>query len=210
MNNAANVATNPLSAERRMRAFKEGIGFSQFVEQAEVHQDVLRNNYEAYELTDEELAFFQSITEPIDVIVLAHDWCGDVASNLPLFAKIEALTGKLKLHILIRDPDNWDIANAYPAEDGKLRLPTYIFFNKQGEQLGVFIERPAAITEKIKDWRADFWQQHPEWNWDGRTVNDIGEAGKTAWYAYLMKRRQDVRDLEKQAILEMLRSFLSK
>lgn len=210
MNNAANVATNPLSAERRMRAFKEGIGFSQFVDQAEVHQDVLRNNYEAYELTDEELAFFQSITEPIDVIVLAHDWCGDVASNLPLFAKIEALTGKLKLHILIRDPDNWDIANAYPAEDGKLRLPTYIFFNKQGEQLGVFIERPAAITEKIKDWRADFWQQHPEWNWDGRTVNDIGEAGKTAWYAYLMKRRQDVRDLEKQAILEMLRSFLSK
>lgn len=210
MNNAANVATNPLSAERRMRAFKEGIGFSQFVEQAEVHQDVLRNNYEAYELTDEELAFFQSITEPIDVIVLAHDWCGDVASNLPLFAKIEALTGKLKLHILIRDPDNWDIANAYPAEDGKLRLPTYIFFNKQGEQLGVFIERPAAITEKIKDWRADFWQQHPEWNWDGRTVNDIGEAGKTAWYAYLMKRRQDVRDLEKQAILEMLRSLLSK
>src|SRR5690606_12655595 len=110
----ANVATNPLSAERRMRAFKEGIGFSQFVEQAEVHQDVLRNNYEAYELTDEEVAFFQSITEPIDVIVLAHDWCGDVASNLPLFAKIEALTGKLKLHILIRDPDNWDIANAYP------------------------------------------------------------------------------------------------
>src|SRR5690606_13485242 len=91
MNNAANVATNPLSAERRMRAFKEGIGFSQFVDQAEVHQDVLRNNYEAYELTDEELAFFQSITEPIDVIVLAHDWCGDVASNLPLFAKIEAL-----------------------------------------------------------------------------------------------------------------------
>lgn len=205
-----NIATsNPLSAERRARAMKEGLSFAQFVERAEVHQDLLRSNFDAYELTDEERSIFQEIDEPIDVIVLAHDWCGDVASNLPLFAKIEALTGKLKLHILIRDPDNWDIANAYPAEDGKLRLPTYIFFNSKGEQLGVFIERPAEITEKISEWRAEFWQQHPEWNWDGRTVNDIGEEGKAAWYAYLMKRRPSVRNLEKEAILRKIQSIIS-
>lgn len=203
------AASNPLSEARRIRAYEEGISFTQFVERAEVHQDLLRTNFEAYELTDEELSFFKSLSEPIDVIVLAHDWCGDVASNLPLLAKIEALTGKLKLHILIRDPDNWDIANAYPADDGKFRLPTYILFNKQGEQLGVFIERPAEITEKIKEWRAEFWQQHPDWNWDGRTVNDIGEEGKTAWYAFLMDRRPSARDLEKQGVLKVLRQFLS-
>jgi hypothetical protein len=200
--------TNAISDDRRQRAYQEGISFQQFLDNAQVNQDLLRRNYDAYELTDQELSYFQSLAEPVDVLVLAHDWCGDVASNLPLVAKIEQLTGKLKLHILIRDPDNWDIAEAYPAADGKHRLPTYIFFNSKGQELGTFIERPAEITEMIPGWRAQFWEQHPEWNWDGRTVNDIGEEGKAAWYAYLLEQRGKVRNIEKEAIIRAIKQII--
>lgn len=200
--------TAKISVERRQRAYKEGIKFAEFVERAEVHQDLLRNNYAAYELTAEESAYFTSLPEAVDIIVLAHDWCGDVASNLPLFAKIEDLTGKLNLHILIRDPDNWDIAEAYPAHDGKHRLPTYIFFNSQGQELGTFIERPEEITSLIPGWREQFWQEHPEWNWDGKTVQDIGEEGKAAWYAYMLSHRASARSIEKEAIIRNIKSII--
>jgi len=200
--------TNAISDDRRLRAYQEGITFRQFVDNAQVHQDLLRRNYEAYELTDQELSYFQSLAEPVDVLVLAHDWCGDVASNLPLMARIEQLTGKLKLHILIRDPDNRDIAEAYPAHDGKLRLPTYVFFNSAGQELGTFIERPEEITQMISSWRAQFWELHPEWNWDGRTVGDIGEEGKAAWYAYMLEQRAKVRNVEKEAIIRAIRNII--
>lgn len=203
-----NVQGNSITDERRQKAYEEGISFQQFVEQAQVNQDLMRSNYDAYEITDGELSFLDSLTEPLDVIVLAHDWCGDVASNLPLMAKIEQMTGKLKLHILIRDPDNRDIAHAYPAADGKHRLPTYIFFNSQGKQLGTFIERPEEITQLIPGWREQFWQKHPEWNWDGQKVDVIGEEGVKAWYAYLLSQRQSVRDIEKEGILKALKQII--
>lgn len=201
-------AASKISDERRIRAYSEGISFQQFVEQAEVNQELLSSNFDAYALTEEELTFFQSISEPIDVIVLAHDWCGDVASNLPLFARIEQLTGKLKLHILNRDPDNWDIAHAYPAADGKHRLPTYIFFDGEGRELGTFIERPEEITEMIPEWRAQFWQLHPEWSWESKSIDSIGEEGIAAWRAYMMSQRQEKRDLEKEGILKALRAII--
>lgn len=200
--------TNAISDERRLRAYQEGLSFRQFVDNAQVNQDLLRRNYEAYELTEQELAYFQSLAEPVDVLAIAHDWCGDVASNLPLVARIEQLTGKLKLHILIREPDNLDIAEAYPAQDGKLRLPTYIFFNSDGQELGTFIERPEEITQMIPAWRARFWELHPEWNWDGGTVSDIGEEGLKAWRAYMMEQRAKVRNVEKEAILRAIRAII--
>lgn len=201
-------AVNTISDERRQRAYAEGITFQQFVEQAEVNQELLRSNYEAYELTEDDLAVLNALPEPLDVIVLAHDWCGDVASNLPLFAKLEELTGKLRLHILIRDPDNWDIAHAYPAADGKHRLPTYIFLDPAGKQLGTFIERPEEITQMIPTWREQFWKEHPEWNWEGQTIDVIGEEGVAAWRAYMMSQRQQIRSTEKDGIIRALREIL--
>ncbi len=122
----------------------------------QVNQKTFQANYAAYQLSEADKAFFASLPEPIDVLVLAHDWCGDVVANTPLFGKIEAETGKLRLHILPRDPDNLDIVAAYPHPDGHNHIPTYVFFNQAGEELGVFIERPAEITSQMSGWFKDF------------------------------------------------------
>ncbi|WP_123040456.1 thioredoxin family protein [Cohnella candidum] len=78
--------------------------------QAQVNQRTLAANYEAYALEERQLSFLNGREEPVDVLVLAHDWCGDVVANLPLFGKIADRTDKLRLHIQNRDPDNQDIA----------------------------------------------------------------------------------------------------
>jgi hypothetical protein len=204
-----NVQANAISDERRQRAYRQGMSFRQFIDQAKTNKELMLSNYDACDVTLEELDAIRRLDHPVDVIVLAQDWCGDVASNLPLFAKIEQLTGKLKLHILNRDPDNWDIAEAYPAKDGKTRIPTYIFFNHKGEQLGVFIERPEEITAMIPAWRQRFWEQHPQWNWDGRSLDAIGEEGVAAWRAFMMAQRQAVRHIEKEAIIRAIESIVA-
>ncbi|MDF2661123.1 MAG: hypothetical protein K0Q94_3914 [Paenibacillus sp.] len=197
-----------ITSQRRERAFREAVSYRQFVESAQVNADRLNANYEAYRLTGEEQASLAEIPEPIDVLVLAHDWCGDVVANLPLFARIEQETGKLKLRILPRDPDNRDIAESYAPADGRSRIPTYIFFDQAGRELGVFIERPDSITELNKIWGEQFWDEHPEWDGRGRAPSELEETVRKAYFAFLMKeKRPTVRDREKQAIIEKIKSI---
>ncbi|WP_187274044.1 thioredoxin family protein [Paenibacillus sp. N3.4] len=198
-----------ITKERRERAFREGWTYQRFVDSAQVNVDLLRSNYDQYTLHAQDLAFLKEISEPIDVLVLAHDWCGDVVANLPLFAKIEHETKKLKLHILPRDPDNQDIAESYLHPDGRNHIPTYVFFNQAGEELGVFIERPDQITELNKAWKEEFWDQHPEWEGRTKAISELDEDVRRAFFGYLKKQRPQAHEQEKTAIIEIIRSIVN-
>jgi len=202
------IQQTAISAERLQKAFAESVTFEQFVDRAQVNQEALRTNFEGYELNEEDRTYFSSLTAPVDVLVLAHDWCGDVVSNLPLFAKIEQETGKLKLHILNRDPDNQDIADLYPHPDGRSRIPTYVFFNSGGEELGVFIERPDQITALFSKWGEQFWDLHPELDGRNQVFAELDQSVKQAYYKYLLSQRRDVRNEEKEAIITILQSII--
>ncbi|RKP57304.1 thioredoxin family protein [Cohnella endophytica] len=193
-----------LSRDRRDRALREGVSFRQFVELAEVNQESLSANYDAYEVTADGLAFLERLSQPVDVLVLVHDWCGDVVANLPLFGKIASTTDKLKLTVLNRDPDNRDIADAYLHPDGKSHIPTYIFFDASGEELGVFIERPEEITVRFGGWIDEFWSDHPELEGRGKPIGELEETSKKGLLAHLKTRRSEVRALEQEAILKKI------
>ncbi|MFC3746653.1 thioredoxin family protein [Paenibacillus sp. GCM10012306] len=197
-----------ISAERLQKAFAEALTFEQFVDQAEVNQERLQTNFEGFALNDEDRAYFASWAEPVNVLVLAHDWCGDVVSNLPLFAKIEQETGKLKLHILNRDPDNLDIAELYPHPDGKSHIPTYVFFNDKGEEQGIFIERPEQITALFPKWGEQFWDLNPELEGRNQAIAELDPAVKQAYYKYLLSQRADTKDVEKQGIISIIQSIV--
>ncbi|NQX59808.1 thioredoxin family protein [Paenibacillus qinlingensis] len=197
-----------ISKERREKAFQEALTYEQFVSGAKVNVERLHENFARYELTGQELAYFEGLTEHIDVLVLAHDWCGDVVANLPLFGKIEHVTGKLKLHILPRDPDNQDIAAAYLHADGRNHIPTYVFFNGAGEELGFFSERPDQITYLNRDWIDEFWESHPEWEGEGKALSEVDEDVRKALFDYLKEQRPQARELEKTAIIQVVRSIL--
>jgi hypothetical protein len=198
-----------ISHERRERAFQEALTYQQFIKSAKVNADRLQANFEHYSFNEQEMAYFEGISEQVNVLVLAHDWCGDVVANLPLFGKIEHETGKLKLHILLRDPDNQDIAAAYLHGDGRNHIPTYVFFNGAGEELGLFIERPDQITDLSRGWKEDFWNLHPQWNGRGKALSELDEDVRESLFDYLKERRPQVREQEKTAIIEIIRSILS-
>ncbi|NBD23640.1 thioredoxin family protein [Paenibacillus glycinis] len=205
----AEFKNNRISQARREQAFHEAVDFETFLAQAQVNRDALQDNYEAYELSEQELAFFAELPEPVDVLALAHDWCGDVAANLPLFARIERDTGKLKLRVIPRDPGNRDIAESYPAKDGQSRIPTYVFFSQAGEELGHFIERPKDITVLLKVWQEQFWAAHAELSGRGKPIGELTEDVRRLLLADLKKRRSTVQSLEKRAILEHIRGMLA-
>lgn len=199
-----------LTAERRERAFQEAYNFDGFVDSMQVNRETFLANYAAYELSEADKAIFAGLDEVVDVLVLAHDWCGDVVANVPLFGKIEKETGKLRLHILLRDPENVDIANQYLHSDGHNHIPTYIFFNPAGEELGVFIERPDNITGLMAGWRNEFFDAHPDYEGRGKPLGELAEPVKKGLLAYIKLRRVEVRNQEQSAILKIVKTILSR
>jgi thiol-disulfide isomerase/thioredoxin len=196
-----------ISAGRRERAFNEALTFTQFIDSMQVNQADFQANFASYSLSEAEKTFFTSLPEPVEVLVLAHDWCGDVLATLPLFGRIEADTARLRLHIIPRDPDNLDIAAAYPHPlDGKNHIPTYIFFNQAGEELGVFIERGAEITALQAAWREAFFAVNPTL----AGASELSEETRQALSKYIRTRRKEAQPVEKAAILKEIKPILSR
>jgi hypothetical protein len=130
-------------------------------------------------------------------------------ANLPLFAKIEAETGKLRLHIVPKDPDNVDIGSLYRHADGDIHIPIYIFFDKNGVEKGHLIERTPPLDARLGEWVRGFWNSHPEFEGRGQEFSALAPEVKKALLEHLTAERQKVRELEKASILETLTELLS-
>jgi hypothetical protein len=193
-----------LSPDRRDRAFQESMTWPQFLDTMAVNRTTIETNYAGYTLTDADRAALDRLPGVTDVLVLAHDWCGDVVANLPLFAKIEAETGKLRLHIVPKDPGNVDIGALYPHADGDVHIPIYIFFDAAGNEKGHLIERTPELDGLLGQWVRGFWDAHPEFEGRGKEFSSLEPAVKSALLAHLTAERQKVRALEKSTILDVL------
>ena len=191
------------------RAFRSAQTWPQFVESMTVNRSAIEANFAAYELTTSDKSFLKGLPGVSEVLVLAHDWCGDVVANLPLFAKIETETGKLRLHIVPKDPDNVDIGKLYPHADGEVHIPIYVFFDAQGREKGHLIERTPALNSKVGQWFAEFWESHPEADGKGKEFSALAPEVKQALIDHLNSERRKVRDLEKSSILQALGKILA-
>ena len=196
-----------INPARKDKAFQSSQTWPQFLESMKVNRSEIEANYQAFELTASDKAFLAGLPGVTDVLVLAQDWCGDVVANLPLFAKIEAETGKVRLHIVPKDPDNVDIGKLYPHPDGDVHIPIYLFFDEVGREKGHLIERTPALNDKVGEWLGGFWKTHPEHQ--GKDFMTLPQEVRAALINLLNSERRKVRDLEKKTVLEFLGKTLA-
>ncbi|HYF65740.1 MAG TPA: thioredoxin family protein, partial [Herpetosiphonaceae bacterium] len=129
-------------------------------EQMTRNRDRLEENERTLELAPEDVAFFAELPRPLNVLVLAEDWCGDVIANLPVLGRLAEESGKLNLSIFLRD-QNLDLMDQY-LKDGQHRsIPVFAFFDQDFRELGHWIERPARISELQGAMTADLYANDP-------------------------------------------------
>ena len=147
-----------------MERFNEGLTYQQYVDQMTQNKERFLENYQHFTLSPEDTAYFRNLAEPLNVLMIAEDWCGDVIAGLPVVGKILDVAGnKLNVRVFLRD-QNEDIMNQYLKEGKYKSIPVVVAFDQQMHELGHFIERPAAQTQEQGQARNDFFAQHPEFN----------------------------------------------
>lgn len=154
--------------------FNQGITYQQFKDAMKVNRERLEANEHGLNLSDEELKPFRDLPRPINVVALAADWCADVVANLPILGRLAEDSGKLNVRVFERD-ENLDIMNQYLKQGRFQSIPTFVFFDDDFNELGVWIERPESVTDTRDQKRRDVYTQHPHWGSPDASINDLSE-----------------------------------
>ena len=134
--------TVPLDSQR----FSKGMTWKDYMAQMGDTRERTEGNYAKSALTDDEKKFFGSVSGVRYVMMLAENWCGDVHRNSPLIAHIcDAIPGA-ELRVFLRD-QNADLRDAY-LNNGYQSIPVVVFYDKDWNEIGRWLERAHAATTK--------------------------------------------------------------
>ena len=132
--------------------FSKGLSWKDYMAQMGDTQARTEANYANAKLTDDERKFFSGVTGVKYVMMLAENWCGDVHRNSPLIAHIvEAMPGA-QLRVFFRD-QNPDLRDTF-LNNGYQSIPVVVFFDKDWNEIGRWMERAHAATTKAAQIRA--------------------------------------------------------
>jgi Thioredoxin len=138
----------PIDAKR----FATGLSWKDYVAQMGDTRARTEDNSQKSKLTDEERQFFGKLGQVRYALMLAENWCGDVHRNSPLLAHICEAMPSCELRVFFRD-QNLDLTDCF-LNNGYRSIPVLVFFDKDWNEIGRWIERAHAATGKVVGIRA--------------------------------------------------------
>jgi len=131
--------------------FAQGLTYDQWVAAIDRNQERFQENYEATELSDEDIRAFRELVAgpdgPARCLALGEAWCPDVFRGLPVMARIAEACG-MELRVFFRD-QNKDIMAEFLKQGEHESIPTFIFYTGDHRYLCHWIERPALADEEM-------------------------------------------------------------
>ena len=191
--------------------FEQGMTYEAYKAQMTRNRDRLEDNERAVTLRPEDTQFFAQLAEPLNVLVLVEDWCGDVINNVPVVVKLAEATGKLKLRFFLRD-QNLDLMDQYLNRGTFRSIPTVVFFDQDFRELGHWIERPAIITELREQMLSELYATAPELAGVARAASpaQLSEAARTRLMQANADFRAQTRERANQEVVREMRDILSR
>lgn len=188
--------------------FEQGMTYDEFKEQMTRNQERFAANERQLALAPADLAAFQQLPHPLNVLVLAEDWCGDVVDNLPILGRIAQESGKLNLRVFLRD-QSLDLMDQY-LKDGQFRsIPVFVFFDEHFNEIGHFTERPASVTERRAAQRRDVFAQHPEFGSPDTPISQLPEDVRVKLMEAIAAVRDTTRTTDQQDVVRQLRDIIA-
>lgn len=129
----------------------QGISYKEWMEQIDRNQDKFEQNYEGTEISAEDAAAIKATMAkpngPVTMMAIGEPWCPDVFRGLPVAAKLAEATG-LDLKIFFRD-QNIDIMDEFLYKGEFQSIPTFVFYDKDMNELGVWHERAQKARDEM-------------------------------------------------------------
>ena len=189
--------------------FEQGLTYQQYKEQMTRNREQFDKNETQFQPAPTDVEALRGLPQPLNVAVMAEDWCGDVIANLPVLGKLAQTTGKLNLRVFLRD-QNLDIMDQY-LKEGKFRsIPVFAFFDQDFNAVGQFIERPASVTELRARKRSDIFAKNPEFGSPSVPVDQLPEDVRVRLAEAQTKMREETAPFANAEVVRELRAIVER
>jgi len=172
--------------------FAQGLTYEQWIAAIDRNQDRFQENYDATELSEEDMRAFRELVArpdgPARCLALGEAWCPDVFRGLPVMARAAESCG-MELRVFFRD-QNKDIMAEFLKDGQHESIPALVFYTREHRYLCHWIERPVQANDEMhlllklfegrprEEALADYvaFQSGPVWaNWRRETIREIRE-----------------------------------
>lgn len=145
--------------------------------------------------------------EPVRILVLTEDWCGDSAQFVPMVIRLAQLVPTVEVRILRRD-EHRDLADQYRRKDGYQAIPVFIVLDGELQERGALIERPERATAEMAAEQRRFVQAHPELPGGNRAFINMPEETRQAVKQHISAWRDEQFDRWTRYLFEDLAEIL--
>ena len=186
--------------------FDSGMTYEQWMESITKNRERFIANYEAALIRSEDIEAFKGQPEPLNVMVLGEDWCGDVIANLPIIAKLAHMVGpKLNLRIFKRD-ENLDIMDQYLYKGEFRSIPVVVVFDQNMKARGMWWERPQIARDEMDEARRRFVAQHADLPDATKPPQEMSEGTRKLYIAMVAQLRAETAAKWTQAVVDDTRA----
>jgi thiol-disulfide isomerase/thioredoxin len=165
--------------------FATGMTMDEYLAQMTQNREQFEANIASAPVTPADSARFSALPEPLNILIVTEDWCGDSLAHLPVLFRLARETGdRLNIRIFKRD-EHRDLANQYPLPTGRVAIPIIVFHDGAMHELGQFLERPQIGHQEMEGFMASFFARHPELGQAGQPIAALSPEARQALFVEL-------------------------
>lgn len=124
--------------------FESGYSFDDEFKHADLAHREKSNEYrDNMKISEETINKVKSIENEIYILGFSELWCPDCQINLTVMDYLTKINPKIKLRLQSRS-GNEDIIRQH-SDDGRVKIPVFIYLNNKFEKIGSFIELPSNV-----------------------------------------------------------------
>ena len=167
--------------------FAQGISYDEAKGRMERNKPNMDRIEGQINLSEQDLAPWRALSEPVNAMVLVIDPCPDVYTNLPILQKIASATGKVNIKVFFRE-ENKDLMADFmngPFES----VPVIAFYDQSMNLRTVFIERPKSVTDLRAERTKEIHAANPDFGPFGRSPAEMPEEVRTKYQGMINEMR---------------------
>ncbi len=178
------TATTSIAPER----FSQGLTITEYMNGMQENREKLEGNYSNVVLTNAEIERIQKSNIPVNVLVIAEDWCGDVLRYLPMLARMAEIATNWNVRIFYRDR-NLDLAERWLKNGIHRAIPVIAFFDGNWNELGYYQEKPVQVYKEEAAAIANFATLHPDLPDSSLPYAEMSDTTKQLYAPYMINFR---------------------
>jgi len=169
--------------------FQSAVTYDQWKAGWTRNQDRFAAQEKAYQPDPADVEALKKLPKPVNVLAIVEDWCGDVVANVPIIERLAKESGKLNVRYAQRD--STPFIDRYLNKGQYKSIPVFVFLDDNFNELGVFYERPDAITKLRADKRLEVYKSDSAFGDPSAPPDQLAEDVRTRLNAALGKMRDE-------------------